>query len=140
MSSSDERPTEAGTAPEASTSELVTQLSEQTSRLVRDEMRLAQAELKTKGKHAGVGAGLFGGAGLVAFFGAATLITTIIAALALLVPLWLSALIVTVVLFIIAGIAALVGKKQVKKATPPPSTTMDNVKADVNEVKEHGHR
>ncbi|WP_253905276.1 phage holin family protein [Arthrobacter sp. H14] len=122
-------------------SELVTQLSEQTTRLVRDEMRLAQAELKEKGKHAGVGAGLFGGAGLVAFFGGATLITTIILALALLVPVWLSALIVTVVLFIIAGIAALVGKKQIKQAVPPaPETTMENVKRDVNEVKEHGHR
>ncbi len=127
-------------ATEPSVSELVTQVSEQTTRLVRDEMRLAQAELKEKGKHAGVGAGLSGGAGLIAFFGGAALITTIILALALLMPVWLSALIVTVALFIIAGIAALVGKKQIKKATPPPSETMDNVKADVKEVKEHGHR
>lgn len=140
MSHSNERHAPTDPAPEASTAELVTQLSEQTSRLVRDEMRLAQAELKAKGKHAGVGAGLFGGAGLVAFFGAAALITTIIVALAMLVPLWLSALIVAVVLFIIAGIAALVGKAQVKKAVPPPSTTMESLKADVNEVKEHGHR
>lgn len=134
-------PAEPSKTAEPSVSELVTQLSEQTTRLVRDEMRLAQAELKEKGKHAGVGAGLFGGAGLVAFFGGATLITTIILALALLVPAWLSALIVTVVLFIIAGIAALVGKKQIKQAVPPaPETTMENVKRDVNEVKEHGHR
>ncbi|GAB3526521.1 phage holin family protein [Arthrobacter monumenti] len=136
-----ERHPEPSNAPEPTVSELVTQLSEQTSRLVRDEMRLAQAELKEKGKHAGTGAGLFGGAGLVAFFGGATLITTIILALALLLPAWLSALIVTVALFIIAGIAALVGKKQIKKAVPPaPETAVDSVKRDVNEVKEHGHR
>lgn len=139
--SNTERPAESPKASKPAVSELVTRLSEQTTRLVRDEMRLARAELKEKGKHAGVGAGLFGGAGLIAFFGGATLITTIILALALLVPAWLSALIVTVALFIIAGIAALVGKKQVKKAAPPtPETTMDNVKRDVNEVKEHGHR
>ncbi|WP_026533683.1 phage holin family protein [Arthrobacter sp. H14] len=136
-----DHPAEPSKTSEPAVSELVTQLSEQTTRLVRDEMRLAQAELKEKGKHAGVGAGLFGGAGLIAFFGGATLITTIILALALLIPAWFSALIVTVALFIIAGIAALIGKKQVKKAVPPaPERTMDNVKADVNEVKEHGHR
>ncbi|WP_035779884.1 phage holin family protein [Arthrobacter sp. H14] len=134
-------PLEPSKASETPVSELVTRLSEQTTRLVRDELRLAQAELKDKGKHAGVGAGLFGGAGLMAFFGGATLITTIILALALLIPAWLSALIVTVALFIIAGIAALIGKKQVKKAAPPaPEATMENVKRDVKEVKEHGHR
>lgn len=136
-----ERTAEPSEASEPPVSELVTQLSEQTTRLVRDEMRLAQAELKNKDRHAGAGAGLFGGAGLMAFFGGATLITTIILALALLVPVWLSALIVTVALFIIAGIAALAGKKQVKKAVPPaPETTMESVKADVNEVKEHSRR
>ena len=97
------------TPADPSVGELVTQLSEQTSRLVRDELRLAQIELKNSAKHAGLGAGLFSVAGLLALFGLTTLIATAIIALALVLPLWLSALIVAVVLFIFAGIAVLVG-------------------------------
>lgn len=102
--------------PSASVAELVNRLSEQTSRLVRDELRLAQAELQQKGKHAGIGLGVFSGAGLLAFFGLAALVTTAVLALALVLPGWAAALTVAVVLFIIAGIAALVGKKQVQQA------------------------
>src|SRR6188768_3863605 len=83
---------------------LVHDLSEQMSTLVRDEMRLAQAEMTQKGKRAGVGVGMFGGAGLVALYGVATLLATIILALALAMPAWLAALIVTVVLFAVAGV------------------------------------
>src|SRR3954447_7486829 len=106
----------------AATGELIGQLTAQLSRLVRDEARLAQAEVTRKAKRLGVGAGLFGGAGLVAFFGLATLITTVILALALVLPAWLAALIVTVALFAVAGVLALVGKKDVEKATPPLPT------------------
>jgi hypothetical protein len=74
----------------ASTGQLIGQLTEQISRLVRDEARLAQAEVTQKAKRLGVGAGLFGGAGLVAFFGLAALITAAILALALVLPDWLS--------------------------------------------------
>ena len=117
---------------------LVNQFSEQTSRLVRDEMRLATAELTQKGKSAGMGAGLFGGAGLFAFLGLATLVACAVLALALAVAAWLSALIVAVVLFVIAGIAALLGRTKVRQATPPqPTRAMDSVKRDVEEVKEH---
>lgn len=116
---------------------LVNQLSEQTSRLVRDEMRLATAELQQKGKNAGMGAGLFSGAGLIAFLGLATLVACAVLALALAVPGWLSALIVAVALFIIAGIAALVGRKKVQQATPPqPTRAMESVKRDVEHVRE----
>src|SRR3712207_6849949 len=86
----------------------------QISRLVRDEARLAQAEVTQKAKRLGVGAGLFGGAGLFAFLGLATLITTAILLLDLVLPAWLAALIVTVVLFVIAGVLALIGKKDVQ--------------------------
>ena len=92
-------------AAEASISELMTQLSSQTSRLVRDEMRLAQKEFVESFKHAGIGAGLFSAAGLLAVFGLGSVITAAIAALSLVVPVWAAALIVAVVLFAAAGIA-----------------------------------
>lgn len=124
-----------------STGELIAQLSEQTSTLVRDEIRLAQAELSAKVKHTGIGLGMFGAGGLFAFFAMAAAIATAIVALALVLPLWLAALIITVLLFAIAGIMALVGKKQVKQAGSfKPERAMANLKRDVTEVKEHaGH-
>lgn len=125
---------------EASTSELVTRLTQQSTELIRSELRLAQAEMTEKAKHAGVGVGLFGGAGVVALYGVGALIATVILALALLIPAWLSALIVTVVLFAIAGVAALIGKKQVSQATPAaPKHTIESVKQDVETIKGGGH-
>lgn len=124
--------------PSASVAELVNRLSNQTSRLVRDELKLAQAELQQKGKHAGIGLGVFSGAGLLAFFGVAALVTTAVLALALVLPGWAAALIVAAFLFIAAGIAALVGKKQVQQAAPPPERTVASVKTDVQELKERG--
>jgi uncharacterized membrane protein YqjE len=126
---------------EPSVGELVTQLSEQTSRLVRSEMQLAQAEMQEKAKNAGVGAGLFGAAGIVALYGVGALIATVILALALVLPAWAAALIVTVTLFAIAGIAALTGRNRVSQATPPaPQQTIDSVKRDIETVKEGRHR
>jgi uncharacterized membrane protein YqjE len=126
---------------EPSLGELVTQLTEQTSRLVRSEMQLAQAEMQEKAKNAGVGAGLFGAAGIVALYGAGALIATVILALSLVLPAWAAALIVTVVLFAIAGVVALTGQKRVNRATPPaPQRTIDNVKRDIETVKEGRHR
>jgi uncharacterized membrane protein YqjE len=125
-------------AKEPSTGELMRQLSEQTSSLVRAELQLAQVEMSEKAKKAGIGAGLFGGAGVVALYGVGALIATLILVLVAigLTP-WLSALIITVVLFAIAGVAALMGKKKVSQATPAaPERTIDNVKKDVETVKE----
>ncbi len=116
--------------------DLVKQLSEQTSTLVRQEMRLAQAELQEKGKKAGIGAGMFGASGLVAFFGAATLIAASVLALATALEPWLAALIVGAVLLLVAGVAALLGKKQIEQATPPaPEQAIESVKRDVETVK-----
>jgi len=135
-----DNPGKSTNAKEQPVSELLTRLSQQTSRLVRDELRLAQAELKEKGRHAGRGAGLFGAAGFLAFLGAAALIAAIILALSLILPAWLSALIVSLVLLIAAGIVALIGKKEVKQAGhPAPEATIENVKRDIHEVKEHRH-
>lgn len=120
-----------------STAELVQRASEQISRLVRDEIALAKAELSEKGKHAGIGIGLFGGGGVLALYGVGAAIATLIIVFDLFLPLWLAALIVTVGLFVLAGILALIGKSQVSKAMPPePKAAIDSVKADVDEVKQ----
>jgi uncharacterized membrane protein YqjE len=129
----------AGTEP--STKELVRELAEQTSTLVRQELALAQVELKEKGKRAGIGGGLFGGAGLLALYGLGVLIACFVLALSTAMDGWLAALIVAVVLFAAAGIAALIGKGQVQKATPlKPEQATASVQADVREVKEHARR
>lgn len=123
-------------ATDQSTSELVQKASEQISRLVKDEIALAKAELTEKGKHAGIGVGLFGGGGVLALYGVGALFATLIIVLDLFLPLWLAALIITVVLFAAAGVLALLGKKQVTQAVPPePSAAIASAKADVDEVK-----
>ena len=127
-------------ASDASTSELVTRLTQQSTELIRNELRLAQAEMTEKAKHAGVGAGLFGGAGVVALYGVGALVAAVILVLSLFLAPWLAALIVAVVLFAIAGVVALVGKKQVSLATPAaPQHTIDSVKRDVDTIKGGGH-
>jgi len=124
-----------------SVKDLVKSLSEETSRLVRDEIKLATLELKDKGKHAGLGVGMFGGAGVVALYGAGALIAAAIMALALAMAAWAAALIVAVVLFAVATILAITGKRQVSKAVPPaPEDAMDSVKTDIAVVKGRVHR
>ncbi|MFF1325747.1 phage holin family protein [Streptomyces chartreusis] len=122
-------------------SELVQRASQQLTELVRGEMQLAQAEMKDKGKRYGKGGGLFGGAGVVGFLMLQAMVATAIAALAVPLPVWAAALIVTAALGVIAAVAALSGKKQVSKAAPPaPEQTIENVKADVAEIKESARR
>ena len=127
---------ESKTTADASIGELMSNLSAQTSRLVRDEMKLAQKELQQSVKHAGIGAGLISVAGLLAVLGLATVIAAAVAALALVLPVWAAAVIVAVVLFIAAGIAALLSRKQAEEITPPVAQSADSVKADIKEVKE----
>lgn len=130
-----------GGEPEASTGQLVKQLSEEISQLVRDEMRLATLEMTGKAKTAARGAGMFGGGGVMAFYGVGCLLAAAILALAGVLRPWLAALIIGVALFVAAGIAALAGKGQLKKATPPvPSQATESVKADVEQIKESAHR
>ena len=121
----------------ASTGELIGQLSEQLTRLVRDEVRLAQAEVTQKAKKLGVGIGLFGGAGVVALLGVGALVTAAILALALVLPGWAAGLIVAVVLLLVAGGLALLGKKDVQQAAPPlPTDTLASLQADIDTVKQ----
>jgi len=121
----------------ASTAELVKLAGEQISQLVREELALARAEMTAKAKRAGTGAGLFGAAGILALYGLAALLATLVIVLDLVLPLWLAALIVTVVLLAAAGVMALVGRGQVREATPPvPEQAVGSVKADVHAVAE----
>lgn len=121
--------------------DLVQQVSRQTADLVRQEMRLAQVEMQEKGKRVGIGAGMFGGAGLVALYGVGALIAAVILLLGTAIEPWLSALIVAVVLLAIAGVVALLGRKQVDRATPPkPERAIESVQRDVEHVKERASR
>ncbi|MEV5889231.1 phage holin family protein [Nonomuraea fuscirosea] len=123
------------------THKLVNDLSEQVSRLVKDELRLARLELAEKGKRAGFGAGLFGAAGVAAFFGGATLVAAVVMLLALVLPGWAAAAIVAAVLFIAAALLGLFGKNEVEQAKPPvPREAIASVKADIDMVKERARR
>jgi outer membrane murein-binding lipoprotein Lpp len=128
-------------APESQTlGALVHQLSQQIPELVRSEIRLAQAEVAQKGKRAGVGIGMFSVAGLLGFFGVATLITTAILGLANVVDAWLAALIVAVVLLAGAAVAGLAGKNKVAEATPAaPEKAIQGLKDDLATVKGDHH-
>ena len=117
-------------------SELLKQLSDQTTQLVRQEIELAKLEVTEKGKKAGLGAGMFGGAGVVGAYALGVFIACAILALSTALAAWLAALIVGVVLAAVAGVLALRGKAEVQKATPPvPQQAVDSTKEDVRWVK-----
>ena len=121
---------------DASISELIQQLSEQASRLARQEVELAKVEMTAKGKRLGIGAGAFGGAGLVALFGLGALTAAVILLLATALSPWSAALIVAVVYLAFAGALALIGKSKVESATPPvPERAVASVKQDVEQTK-----
>jgi uncharacterized membrane protein YqjE len=116
--------------------ELLKQLSEQTTRLVHQELELAKAELQEKGKQAGQGAGLFGGAGAIGLAALGALTACFILALDIIMPAWLAALIVAVVYGIVAFVLVKQGQARMKRATPPlPEQTIETVKEDVEWAK-----
>ena len=122
---------------DSSLADLARQLSNQTTELVRHEVELAKAELRVKGKRAGAGAGMFGGAGALGLYALGALTAAIIAGIAEALPVWASALIVAALYGAIAGILALRGKKKVQQATPPlPEQTVQSVKEDVRYTKQ----
>ena len=126
-----------GASSDESIADLMRRLSEQTTELVRKEIELAKAELQDKGKKAGIGAGMFGGAGVFGLYALGALTACAILALATAVDAWLAALIVTVVWGALAGVLALTGKNKVQEATPPlPERAIDSAKADVQTTKE----
>jgi uncharacterized membrane protein YqjE len=128
-------------AREQSTGELVKQVTEQVSLLVRDELKLAQLEMTRKGKEAGKGAGMLGGAGLVALYGVACLIACAIIAISHVLQAWLAALIIGAALLAVAAVVSAVGRSHLRKATPPtPTEAVESVKTDVEEVRERARR
>jgi hypothetical protein len=121
---------------EQSMGELFKALSDDLSTLVRQELRLAQAEMTEKGKRAGIGAGMFGGAGIVGLLALGTLTACFVGALAEAMDVWLAALIVTAVYAAVAGVLALTGRHRIAEATPPvPEQTAESVKEDVQWAK-----
>lgn len=130
---------------EPSTAELVQSVSEQISRLIRDELQLARAELTMKGREVGKGAGMLGGGGFAALLGLTALVAAVVLALAAVMPDWLAAGLVGVVLLLVAAGMARAGRGQVRQATPPvPQETRENVRRDVetvtSAVRERGRR
>jgi uncharacterized membrane protein YqjE len=117
-------------------SELLKHLTSDLSTLVRQELKLAQAEMTEKGKKAGIGAGMMGGAAIVGLLALGALTACLVAALATGVHLWLAALIVGVVYGAMAGVLAVTGKGRLTDATPPvPEQTVESVKEDVQWAK-----
>jgi hypothetical protein len=126
---------------EHSTGELAKTMTEQVSVLIRDELKLAQLEMASKGKQAALGAGMFGASGIVAFYGVGCVLACVIIAISGAVAAWLAALIVGVALLATAGAVALLGRQRLRKAAPPvPEQAVADVKADVEEIKERAHR
>ncbi|MFC4852152.1 phage holin family protein [Actinophytocola glycyrrhizae] len=121
---------------EKSTAELVRDLTDQMGKLVRTEVTLAVREAKGKAKHAGVGAAIAGAGGLFAFYGGGVLVAACVLLLSLALPAWAAALIVAGVLFVIAGIAVLMARKELKQSAPMPSPAVESAKEDIHAVKE----
>ena len=126
---------------EHSTGELVKMMTEQVSVLIRDELKLAQLEMTSKGKQAALGAGMYGASGVVALYGVGCLLACAIIAISGKVAAWLAALIIGAALMAVAGLAALLGRQRMRKASPPlPQQAVADVKADVEEIRERAHR
>jgi hypothetical protein len=130
---SDQRPV----VGEASTGQLMTQAMEDISTLIRDELALAKQDLAQTGKKVGMGAGLFGGAGVLTLYGLGALIATIILGIAEGLAPWIAAGIVTIVLFAAAGVVALLGKGKISDVAEAPHDRAESIKADIDTVK-HG--
>ena len=132
-------------APAPSTADLIRRATDQLSTLVRDEIALARAEMSEKLAHAGKGAGLFGGAGLVALYGVFGVLAAAVLGLAKVMPGWAAALVVGGFLLVVAGLMAALGRGQVRKATPPvPEAAVSGVRTDIeavaSAVEDRGHR
>lgn len=120
--------------------ELVHRATEQLSQLVRQELTLAKMELTEKGRRMGRGGEMLGAAGALGYVGLIVLAGAAAAALALVLPVWASALIIAGLLFVIAGVLALVGRAQLRRgARPVPEEMIGSVRADVEAIKERAH-
>ena len=119
-----------------STGELLKRFSEDATTLIRKEVELAKAELTEKGRQAGKGAGMFGGAGVFGLGAFGALTAFLILVLAEAMDAWLAALIVAAVYGAIAAVLALQGKQKLEEAAPPqPEQTVETLKEDVEWAK-----
>lgn len=118
-----------------STGELVANVGEEIATIVRTEIALAKDDLARSGKRVGIGVGAFGAAGVVSMYGLGVLIAAAVLGLSGVLDPWLAALVVAAVLFVVAGIAALVGKRSVSTAGDPPKERVESVQEDVAAVK-----
>jgi hypothetical protein len=126
---------------ELSTAQLVQRLTQQTTTLVKQEVRLAQLELTTKAKRAGIGIGAFGAAGVLAFYALGVLLAAAVLGLAHAVSAWLAALIVAGALLLVAAVLGVFGKIQIGKAVPPaPAQAIASSKQDVAAIKKAAGR
>jgi len=126
---------------ERSTGDLVKQVTEQVSLLMRDELKLAQLEMTGKAKQAGTGMGMIGGGALIALYGVACLIACVIIAISHSLQAWLSALIIGVALLVVAAIVSAIGRNKMRQGSPPmPTEAVESVKTDVQAIKEKAHR
>ena len=108
---------------EPSVGTLVQSAMADVSTLIRSEIELAKAEVGRSAKKAGIGAGAFGAAGALLFFSGIFLFVTIAEFLTWLGLIrWVSYLLVWLLLVVLAGIAALVGRGQIKKIEKPERT------------------
>jgi hypothetical protein len=129
------------TTEDLSTPQLLQRLTEQTATLARQEIHLAQLELTTKAKRAGMGIGALGAAGMLAVYGLGVLLASAVLGLSTVVSGWLAALIVAGALVLAAGVLALVGKSQVSKAVPPtPEAAIASTREDLAVIKKAAHR
>jgi uncharacterized membrane protein YqjE len=116
--------------------QLFKELSQDLSTLMRQELRLAQAEMTEKGKNAGVGIGMFGGAGVISFLALQALTACLIALLSTTMSVWIAALIVTVAYVAVGGVLAVMGKSRTSAATPAvPEQTTETLKEDMQWAK-----
>lgn len=120
--------------------DLIGRLSDEVTSLIHDEIRLAQAEMTQKAKTMGIGAGIFGGSGLLAVYGLGAVIAAAIVGLSLAVALWAAALVVGGILLVLSGVAALIGKKEFSKASLPlPTEAITSSRKDIGSFKQGLH-
>jgi hypothetical protein len=115
------------------------QVAEHASSIARLELELASLELKKKLAALGVGIGLGVGALLVLVYAVGFLFATIAAALATFLPTWLALLIMTVFLFAVTGVLALLAVKRIQRGSPPvPKQAIDEAKLTTQALRSNG--
>ena len=126
-------------APERTIGQLVADATHDVSTIVRSEIALAKAEVTADAKKAGAGAGMLAGAAFVAVIGLIFLFHTVVAVIDIWLPEWAGYLITTALLFVIAGILALIGRAQLKKMRGKPEQTIRNAEQTIDALKGNGH-